>query len=189
MGERYEIRLAGEGGQGLILAGLILAEAAVIHDHKYACQTQSYGPEARGGASKSEVVISDKEIDYPKVIAADALLALSQEGCDKYYHDLKKDGLLIVDADLVQRVPTSRAYSVPITKIAEEVTGRSITANIVGLGVLVGMTEVVTRTALEAAITARAPRGTTEINLKAVAAGLAAADKLRQGEKTPGSGK
>jgi 2-oxoglutarate ferredoxin oxidoreductase subunit gamma len=181
MGERYEIRLAGEGGQGLILAGLILAEAAVMYDHKNACQTQSYGPEARGGASKSEVVISTEEIDYPKVIAADVLLAMSQEACDKYYHDLKKDGLLIVDSVNVQRVPTSKAIRVPITKIAEEATGRSITANVVGLGVLAGLSGVVSREALEAAVAERAPRGTTELNLKALAAGFEAAEKLKAG--------
>lgn len=178
MGERYEIRLAGEGGQGLILAGLILAEAVVMYDHKNACQTQSYGPEARGGASKSEVVIDSEEIDYPKVIAADVLLAMSQEACDKYYHDLKKDGMLIVDAVNVKRVPTSKAYSVPITKLAEEATGRSITANVVGLGVLAGLAKVVSRAALEAAVAARAPRGTTELNLKALAAGFDAAERI-----------
>jgi 2-oxoglutarate ferredoxin oxidoreductase subunit gamma len=179
MSERIEIRLAGEGGQGLILAGLILAEAAVIYDHKYACQTQSYGPEARGGASKSEVVIDSEEIDYPKVIAADILLAMSQEGCDKYYHDLKRDGMLIVDSVNVQRVPTSRAYAVPITRIAEEATGRSITANVVGLGLLVGLSGIVSRQAIERAVTDRAPRGTAEINLRALSAGFAAADGLR----------
>ncbi len=181
MAERYEIRLAGEGGQGLILAGLILAEAAVMYDGKNACQTQSYGPEARGGASKSEVVISTEEIDYPKVIAADVLLAMSQEACDKYYHDLKKDGLLIVDSVHVQRVPTSKAIRVPITKIAEEATGRSITANVVGLGLLAGLSGIVSREALEKAIAERAPRGTVELNLKALDAGFQAAEKVKAG--------
>jgi len=162
----------------MILAGLILAEAAVMYDHKNACQTQSYGPEARGGASKSEVVIDEDEIDYPKVIAADVLLAMNQEGCDTYYPDLKPDGTLIVDAVHVRRVPTSRAYCVPITAIAEETTGRSITANVVGLGLLVGLTGVVSREALRSAVAARAPRGTEELNLQALAAGLEAAEAL-----------
>lgn len=178
MSTRFEVRLAGEGGQGLILAGLILAEAAVIYDHKNACQTQSYGPEARGGASKSEVVIDTEEIDYPKVIAADVLLAMSQEACDKYYHDLKRDGLLIVDSVHVQRVPTSRAVRVPITEIAEKATGRSITANVVGLGLLAGLVDVVSREALEQAVAARAPRGTTELNLQAFSAGFQEALKI-----------
>ena len=175
---RIEIRLAGTGGQGMILAGLILAEAAVVHDGKYACQTQSYGPEARGGASKSEVVIDSEEIDYPKVLSADVLLAMSQEACDKYYHDLKRDGVLVVDSVHVQRVPTSKAHRVPITAIAETTTGRSITANMVALGIVGGLTHVVSREALEAAIQERAPSGTATINLKALAAGYDVAQEL-----------
>lgn len=178
MGERFEVRLAGEGGQGLILAGIILAEAAVVYDHRNACQTQSYGPEARGGTSRSEVIISDGPIDYPKVIAADVLLAMSQEACDKYGHDLKPDGIRIVDAGHVQRVAAARTYSVPITHLAQEASGRTITANVVGLGLLAGITGIVSRRALEAAVAARAPRGTLELNLRALAAGFAAAEAL-----------
>lgn len=177
--DRFEVRLAGSGGQGLILAGLILAEAAAIYDNKNAIQTQSYGPEARGGASKSEVVISDGVIDYPKVMQADVLLSLSQEACDKYFFSLKPDGLLIVDADLVERVPTSHAIRVPITQIAETATGRPITANIVALGLIAGLTKIVSRQALEKAVLARAPKGTSEMNLKAVAAGWDAASLNR----------
>ncbi|MFP3895801.1 MAG: 2-oxoacid:acceptor oxidoreductase family protein [Anaerolineales bacterium] len=177
---RIEIRLAGAGGQGLLLAGLILAEAAVLYDHKQACQTQSYGPEARGGASKSEVIIDDEPIDYPKVMAADVLLALSQEACDKYYHDLKRDGLLIVDSVHVRRIPTNRAFGLPITQIAGERTERAITANIVGLGVLAGLTDVVSEEALQKAVAERAPGDTAEINLEALAAGLEEGERLRQ---------
>jgi len=175
---RVEIRLAGEGGQGLILAGLILAEAAVIHDGKHACQTQSYGPEARGGASKSEVIIDSQPIDYPKVMAADILLALSQEACDQYFGDLKRDGVLVVDSGLVKRVPTNKAHRLPITQVAKEATGRTITANIVGLGVVGGLTGIVSREALEAAVCARAPRGTVELNLLALARGYELVEKL-----------
>jgi 2-oxoglutarate ferredoxin oxidoreductase subunit gamma len=89
MGFRYEIRLSGEGGQGLVLAGKILAEAAAIYDERNATQSQSYGPEARGGASKSEVIISDGEIDYPKAEKLDLQLALTQEALDKYWKDLR----------------------------------------------------------------------------------------------------
>ena len=176
--QRFEVRLAGTGGQGLILAGLILAEAAVVYDQKNACQTQSYGPEARGGASKSEVVIDEVEIDFPKVIAPDVLLAMSQEACDKYHHDLKRNGLLIVDTVHVARVPIANAYRVPITEIAEKATGRTITANMVGLGLLVGLTGVISREALEKEISDRAPSGTVDINLRAMAAGFAAAGAM-----------
>ncbi len=173
---RMEIRLAGEGGQGMILAGIILAEAAAIYDKKNATQTQSYGPEARGGASKAEVVIAQGEIDHPEVIVADVLVAMSQEACDKYSNNLKKDGLLIVDQERVGRVPSSRAIKVPITRLAQESSGKSITANVVALGVLVGLTGVVSREAIIQAVAARAPKGTEEMNRSALSAGFAAAD-------------
>jgi 2-oxoglutarate ferredoxin oxidoreductase subunit gamma len=179
MSKRYEIRLAGAGGQGMILAGLILAEAAAIYDGKNASQSQSYGAEARGGASRAEVIISDDEIIYPKVTRADLLLCMSQEACDRYSHELKEDGVLIVDSVNVERVPTGRAYRVPITQIAEEATGRRITANMVALGLVVGLAGMVSRTAIEAAVSARAPRGTEAMNLKALAAGLERAEELR----------
>ena len=98
--QRIEIRLAGEGGQGMILAGIILAEAAAMFDGKNVVQTQSYGPEARGGASKSEVIIAEGEIDYPEVISADVLMVMSQEACDKYTHDLREGGILLVDSGI-----------------------------------------------------------------------------------------
>ncbi len=179
MSDRYEIRLAGEGGQGMILAGLILAEAAAIYAGKNAVQTQSYGPEARGGASKSEVVISDGEVDYPKVMEADVLLAMGQEACDKYFYGLKRDGLLIVDSDIVGRVPTNKAICVPITRLASEATGKPITANVVALGLLVGLTQVVPVDAIEKAVLARAPKGTEEMNRKALHTGLEEASKIR----------
>jgi len=180
MNDRYEIRLAGTGGQGLILAGIILAEAAAIYDGKNAVQTQSYGPEARGGASRAEVIISSAPIDYPEVSQADLLLALSQEACDKYYYNLKKEGVLIVDSERVTRVPTNQAVSVPITSVARQATGRTITSNVVSLGLIVGLTDVVSREAIEKAVAARAPKGTEEMNLKALAAGFDEALKLKR---------
>jgi len=174
---RYEVRLAGTGGQGAILAGVILADAA-IRDGKNAAQTQSYGPEARGGASRSEVVISASEIDYPKVLAPDITLCMSQEACDRYCGDRRENGLLILDADHVSRAPTTRAVRVPLTTLAQEASGKSITANVVALGLLAGLTDIVSREALEAAVRARAPKGTEEMNLGALAAGYDAAEGL-----------
>jgi len=177
MSTRYEVLLAGRGGQGLILAGVILAEAAATYDGKNVAQTQSYGPAARGGACKAEVVISDEEIDYPKVTEADLLLVMSQEACDKYCQNLAGGGVLIVDSILVDQVSIAHAYRVPITKIAEEATGRCLTANIVALGLIVGLTGVVSREAIESAVAARAPKGTQELNLKALHAGLQLAER------------
>jgi 2-oxoglutarate ferredoxin oxidoreductase subunit gamma len=179
MSERCEVRLAGTGGQGVILAGIMLAEAAV-RDGKNAVQTQSYGPEARGGASRSEVVISDAEIHYPQVIEADIMLCLSQEACDRYSGRLRKGGLLIIDADHITRAPTTRAARIALTQLAQETTGRELTANVVGLGVLAGLTGIVSRQSLEEAVQARAPQGTQEMNLKALAAGYEAAEQIKE---------
>jgi 2-oxoglutarate ferredoxin oxidoreductase subunit gamma len=176
--DRFEVRLAGEGGQGMILAGVILAEAAVMYDGLNAVQTQSYGPEARGGASRSEVVIAKGEIDYPKVMVPDVLLCMSQEACDKFYSRVKEEGCIIVDSSNVSRVPSHRALAVPISKIAEESTGRRITASMVALGLVCGLSGLVTREALTKAMAARVPAGTEEMNAKALAAGFDEAARL-----------
>lgn len=178
LADRTEVRLAGEGGQGMILAGIILAEAAAIYESKNAVQTQSYGPEARGGASKAEVVISSGEIDHPEVIEADVLIALSSEAYHKFAGNVKPGGLLIVDAEKVAD-SNERAIKIPITRLAFESTGRQIAANTVALGVLVGLTGVVSKEAIEKAVTARAPHGTEEMNRKALQAGFDAAEKVR----------
>jgi 2-oxoglutarate ferredoxin oxidoreductase subunit gamma len=176
MASRYEIRLAGAGGQGLILAGIILAEAAGVYDGKYVCQTQSYGPEARGGASKSEVVISDAEIDYPKAIQPDVLLAMNQKSLNTYLADLKPEGLLLVDATLVKEIPDHhRVGAIPFTELARDRIGQVMTANIVALGALARLTGAVSMPGLEAAMQARVPQGTEELNRRALAAGVAAA--------------
>jgi 2-oxoglutarate ferredoxin oxidoreductase subunit gamma len=180
MGFRYEIRLAGSGGQGLILAGKILAEAAAIYDDKNATQSQSYGPEARGGASKSEVIISDEEIDYPKVTEVDLFMALTQESCDSYNKDLKSDGVLLVDSTYVTRLPEGdfKVYKLPITDLALEHVGNRTVTNIVALGVVVALSKVVSTQAGEAAILSRVPKGTEEMNKKAFKVGLEAAKAL-----------
>jgi 2-oxoglutarate ferredoxin oxidoreductase subunit gamma len=169
---RTEIRLAGAGGQGMILAGIILAEAASIYDGLHVVQSQSYGPEARGGASKSEVILSNTAIDFPEVIQADVVIVLSQEALDKYGHGLGDSGLLIVDSNQISQNVPETAIQLPITQIARETTGREITANTVALGILVGLTNVVSLEAIRKAVKARAPQGTQEINLAALEAGF-----------------
>ncbi len=177
--QKIEIRLSGSGGQGLILAGLILAEAAAIYDNKNAVQTQSYGPEARGGASKSEVIISDSEILFPKTTRLDYLLALNQESCDKYYHDLKDRGLLLVDADAVEHLPPVKSISLPLVRSAREKMGRVMTTNIISLGALVGVSGVVSRKSLEKAVLNRVPKGTEQLNLKALELGFQLAEEVK----------
>jgi 2-oxoglutarate ferredoxin oxidoreductase subunit gamma len=180
MGFRYDIRLSGEGGQGLVLAGRILAEAAAIYDDKNATQSQSYGPEARGGASRSEVIISDEDIDYPKAVNIDLLLAFTQESCNKYTKDLKENGILLVDSGAVSKIPEGnfRIYRIPITDIARERVGKTVVANIVALGIIIELTKVVSVEALEAAVLSRVPKGTEELNIKAFKTGMEVARGL-----------
>lgn len=177
---RIEIRLAGSGGQGLITAGVILAEAASLQGGRFVCQTQSYGPEARGGASKAEVVISDGPIHYPKAQHLDVLLAMTQEACDRYFHDLSDGGILIVDADLVPTPPLSSALAVPLTRLVREELGKELFSNIAALGALVAVSGVVSEDAAEAAVLARVPAGTEEINRKALRIGFDAGRDARQ---------
>lgn len=172
---RKEIRLSGSGGQGLILAGIILAEAAAIYDGHEVIQTQSYGPEARGGATRAEVIIADEAIDYPKVGVPDVVLVMSQEACNRYARQVKRGGVVVVDETSVKSPPVvegARIVSFPITDIARHDAGRQVTANVVALGALVGVAGVATPEAVERAITTRVPRGTEELNLRAFRLGL-----------------
>ena len=180
MGFRYEIRLSGSGGQGLILMGIILAEAIGIYDGKYVAQTQSYGPEARGGSSKSEVIVSDEEIDYPKAMQLDLLLAMNQKSCDEFYPDLKPEGLLIVDSTFVTQLPTSKAFQIPFTRIAREKFTREVVANIIALGALTQLTPMVSPKAVESAVLARVPKGTEKLNRDALRAGMTAAKQAKK---------
>ena len=174
MSDRYELRLCGSGGQGLILAGVILAEAAALYDEKNAVQTQSYGPESRGGFSSSVVIISDQDIDYPKATKVDVLLALTQQAADIYAKDIKDEGILIVDNEAVIDIPTGkyRIYKLPIIDIARTRLGKVIVANIVALGAIVGLTKVVSTDAVKKALFSKIPKGTERLNLSALEAGI-----------------
>ena len=176
--DRYEIRMSGSGGQGIIMAAIILAEAAGVYDGKHVCQTQSYGPEARGGTSKAEVIISTQAVDYPKAIQPDILLAMNQEACDTYSPDLKTEGLLLVDATLVHQIPTNRVVAIPFTRIARNDMGKEMVANMVSLGAVGFFSQSVSLKSLEKALMARVPKGTEKINLKALHAGIEAAKEI-----------
>lgn len=169
--EKYEVRLSGSGGQGLLLAGIILAEGA-IYDGKNAVQTQSYGPEARGGASKSEVIISSEDIDFPKVRSCDILLALTQKSYEQYNEGLKENGILIIDSSVkVEEVNNKRIYSVPILNTAINELGKPMVTNIVALGAIVEISGIISKESLEKAVLARVPKGTEELNKKALSRG------------------
>lgn len=162
--DRYEIRLSGSGGQGLVLAGVILAEALGVYEKKNVTQTQSYGPEARGGASRSDIVVSEGEIYYPKTTELDLLLCLTQESCDGYFRDLKEEGILIVDSDRVRQLPTQRAFSLPFINTAREKVGTPVVANVVSLAAVIAISGICSRESIEKAVLDRAPRGTEEKN-------------------------
>ena len=182
--DRFEIRLSGTGGQGLVLAGIILAEAAGIYEGKNVVQTVSYGPAARGGTSRADVVISDREIDFPKAMGIDLLLAMSQGACDESAAEVKPGGILVVDAQLVTQVVHPRVVKIPFTRLAREKCGREQMANIMALGALSRIipsmpagAEILSMESLEAAVLARIPKGTEKLNQTAFAEGVKAAEE------------
>jgi 2-oxoglutarate ferredoxin oxidoreductase subunit gamma len=170
--DRIKIRIAGSGGQGVILASIILAEAAGIHDGRYVCQTQSYGPEARGGNCKAEVVISDSYIDYPKAKNLDILMCYNQASLEEYFMDLKEMGTLIVNSDHCAQIPISTAFEIPMTTLAREKAGSLQAMNSLSLGALAVATGVVSKKAIKAAVLSRSPKGTEALNLKALEIGF-----------------
>lgn len=178
--EKYEVRLSGSGGQGLLLAGIILAEGA-INDGKNAVQTQSYGPEARGGASKSEVIIADEMIDFPKVRNCDILLALTQKSYEQYSEGLKDDGILIIDSSVkIGNTGNKKVYNVPILDTAAKDLGKPMVTNIVALGAIVEVTKIISKESLEKAVLDRVPKGTEELNRKALSMGYKIAENSLQ---------
>lgn len=181
--DRFELRLSGSGGQGMILASVILGEAIGADSSKNITQSQSYGPEARGGASKADVVVSSNEIFYPKAMKLDLLLAMTQESLDKYYPDLKEGGTLIVDNGLVTEYPTDDFYGLPFTRLAREEAGHIMVANVIALGAIGAITGVVNREQLEKVVLSKAPRGTEEKNRKAVEIGFREGEKLMKEKK------
>ncbi len=183
MAERYEIRFSGAGGQGLITAGIILAEAASIIEGRHAVQSQSYGPEARGGASKSEVIIGETPIDYPKATIVDACLAMTQEAADKYAVGIKKGGLLLIDTDFVPNPPQGdfTVYDMPIMRTAKTEVGREIVANVIALGAMIALTDVVKRESGEEAVLRRVPEAFKDLNKKAYGLGFEKVKELMAG--------
>jgi len=179
---RKEIRLAGFGGQGLILAGMVLAKAAVMHAGLEAAQRQSYGTEARGGASRSEVIISDETIDYPGVISGknDILVAMGGAALNMYLKDVKPGGIVIYDPNLIPNVPEgvdARFYPIRAATIADGL-GRRIVANMVMVGALVEITDVLPLDTVKKSVKTGVKSGTEELNLKAIDAGIAEAKSL-----------
>lgn len=176
---RKEVRIAGFGGQGVILAGIIIGKAASLFDGINAVQTQSYGPEARGGASRTEIVLSDEEIDYPKVSSPDILVAMSHEALMKYMYDLKDEGILIIDPDMIDEMEIKdfikehkiKLFYAKATKTAEKEIGLKIVANIVMIGAITKITKIISYESAKEAILISVPPGTEDKNMQAFNAG------------------
>ncbi|MCL6451150.1 MAG: 2-oxoacid:acceptor oxidoreductase family protein [Acetobacteraceae bacterium] len=184
--ERFEALLSGSGGQGMILAGIVLAEAAVRQGLN-AVQSQSYGPEARGGASKSEVIVSSGEIDFPRVTRPRVVLCMSPQAFERYGRTAPPGALVVVDSSQVGDTGgggggcDSRLVRVPITALARERAGRAVAANMVAVGLISGLSGVLERGAVLEAMRRHVPRATQEANERALQAGLEVAESVAAG--------
>ncbi len=170
---RRELRIAGFGGQGVVLAGNIVGQAATVYDNQFAAFTQNYGPEARGGSCTAEVVAAEEPIGYPYLTQPQIVVILSQDAYHKYGKDLPDETLLIIDPDLVKPDPEQKhAYlTVPANRMAREL-GRVVVANIVLLGFLAAVSSYVSVDALRKSVLASVPKGTGDFNMKAFELGF-----------------
>ncbi|SRR6056297_1175721 len=180
--KRCEIRLSGAGGQGMITAGIILSEAALLEKDLNVTQTQSYGPESRGGASRAEVVLSHETIDYPKVIKPNILVALTQKAFDKYSGDIKEKGIIIVDDKINTSKNSNKTkasiFCLPIIETAENEVGLKLTSNIVVLGIVSKFVDDISVKDIKAAVRKRVPAHTVEKNMTAFEEGIKLAESL-----------
>ena len=185
---RTEVRIAGFGGQGIVLAGQIVGQAVSIYDKGFATLTQSYGPEARGGSCAAELVISDEPVGYPYVLSPQILIILSQEAHARYGHNPPPGTLVIIDPDLVKPDPSQNPapLSIPATRMAQEM-GRAVVANIIMLGFLAAVSNLVSSEALQKSVLASVPEGTGEFNIKAFELGYSYGQEHgRRSENTDG---
>jgi 2-oxoglutarate ferredoxin oxidoreductase subunit gamma len=182
-----QITITGFGGQGVVLAGRIVGQAAAIGDNLESTLVQSYGPESRGGACSAQVTIADGPIYFPYIQNPDILVCLSQSGYDKQYPSLKADGVLIVEQDLVKPTVPRDYFSIPCTRFAEEL-GNKMMANIIMVGFLAAITEAVTLDAARATVAESVPKGTAEKNLKAFDRGWEFAQATLKGRRHKAAG-
>ena len=180
--ERCRIIISGSGGQGVITAAIILAEAAVLYEGLNAVQSQSYGPEARGGASRSDVIISDTEIRFPKVIQPNVLVCLTQEAYNKFSGLIRPGGLLLTDNHYVKRGEKVDARQVGLDMYKEvmDKIGRPIVFNICMLGAFVHLTQLLKQESIMKVLESRIPAGTLELNKQALELGLQLARDFKQ---------
>jgi 2-oxoglutarate ferredoxin oxidoreductase subunit gamma len=191
---RTEIKLAGFGGQGIVLAGFILGKAISIYDKKNAILTQSYGPEARGGACSADVVTADGDIDFPEVTVPNISVIMSQEAFNKYGKNIKRNGTLLIDEDLVKidakdenaknnKEKNIKIYSIPSTRYAEEL-GRKIVANIVMIGFVTAVTNIASLEGMKKSLLGSVPKGTEQLNMSALMKGYDYGSELIKSSKS-----
>ena len=181
MALRYEIRISGTGGQGVILAAIILAEAATLKARSQkVVQTVHYGPQVRGGLSNAELVISDEEIDYPLPMGLDLLIPFTQQAMEESAHLMKQSGIIIHDSALVPKAWEGWLADIPLTQLAESTTGKRQMTNIVALGAVSALCPHVDSKSMSAALKARAPEGIADTFLKAASAGRKAAQRIKE---------
>ncbi len=186
---RKEILLTGFGGQGIVLAGKIVAQSAALGDHMQSTLVQAYGPEARGGACSAQVIISENDIHYPNVRFPDILVCMSQSGYDKFIHLLKPEGTLIVDQDLVRSEDIDRDYfAIPATRIAEEL-GRAMMANIIMVGFLTAITGAISPKAARETVLTSVPKGTEKMNETALNRGFDFGTAVLKGREKKAAGR
>jgi 2-oxoglutarate ferredoxin oxidoreductase subunit gamma len=176
-----EIKIGGLGGQGVILAGIIIGKAAALHDGKHSTLTQAFGPEARGSACSAQVVIDDTPILYPYVTRPHYLVTMSQDACVKFGPELREDGVLIIDEDLVKPACAPKGvqvYGIPATRFAEEL-GRKQVLNIIMVGFFTAVTGLVSEQAARKSVADSVPPSTVELNLRAFERGFKHGQQLR----------
>ena len=183
---KMELRLAGSGGQGVILATVILAEAAVLAG-KHTAQSQAYGPEARGGSCKAEVLISDAPIGFTKVQQPTFLMVLTQKALAEYGHDLPENCMVLADESLQipQELSLPHLTRLPILRTAQEKVGKLMTANIVAVGAINALLGLVSQDKLREAVMLHVPKGTEALNERALEAGLALGGQTAAPSPTP----
>lgn len=175
--ERFEIRLSGLGGQGIITLGKIMGASLALDHGFYVTQTQSYGPEARGGASRTDLVISKAPISYPKAESVDLLVALSQEACNTYYRNIKANGVLLIESDLVRQPPSNVFLGLPFTRLAREKIGVPQAMNTIVLGAITWLLPFARSALMKKSLEASLPAKVLDVNLKAFALGQSQAKR------------
>ena len=175
MSAKKEIRICGLGGQGVIMSGMIIGKAASIYEDRFATLVQSFGPEARGSECSAQVMVSDDPIAFPYLRGSDIFVAMCQGAYEKFVHEMNDDAILVYENELVSlddRVPKGvKKFGIPGTRIAEEDLGRRIVFNMVMVGFITAVTQIIDVEAMRKAVTSSVPPGTEEFNLKAFDAG------------------